>query len=149
MRCFAAVAAEPCPLPLYASAVAAGFPSPADDHLEGRVDLTALLVPRPAATFLVRAEGDSMREAGIHPGDLLVVDRSLAPRDGDVVVAALDGELTVKTVRRTGDGGLELRPANAAYAPIPLREGCDLVVWGVVTTVVHRLRPLPGGAGGR
>ena len=88
-------------LPLYASKVQAGFPSPADDFMEGRLDLNQHLVKHPTATFFVRVSGDSMIEAGIHPDDILVVDRSLEPRHGKIVIAALDGELTVKRLHKT------------------------------------------------
>ncbi|WKJ91327.1 translesion error-prone DNA polymerase V autoproteolytic subunit [Methylomonas montana] len=83
-------------LPLFASKVAAGFPSPADDYVEKSLDLNDLLVPKPAATFFVRAKGDSMLGAGIHPNDILVVDRSIEPIHGKVVICAINGELTVK-----------------------------------------------------
>ena len=82
-------------LPLYSSKVPAGFPSPADDHMEGKLDLNTYLVKHPTATFFVKASGDSMVGAGIHDGDILVVDRSLEPRQGQVVIAAIDGQLTV------------------------------------------------------
>ena len=89
---------QPCalPLPLFSGKVAAGFPSPADDYIEKSLDLNELLVQKPAATFFVRAQGESMLGAGIHPNDILVVDRSIAPVPGKIVICALNGELTVK-----------------------------------------------------
>lgn len=122
--------------PLFSSRVEAGFPSPADDYLEGALDLNAHLVKNPASTFFVRVSGDSMIGAGIASGDLLVVDRSLAPESGNVVIAVLDGELTVKRLWRDG-GRVELRADNPAYAPIRLSGAMELDVWGVVRHVVH------------
>ena len=87
-------------LPLYSSKVPAGFPSPADDHMEGKLDLNTHLVKHPTATFFVKASGDSMLGAGIHDGDILVVDRSLEPRKGKVVIAAVDGQLTVNVYKK-------------------------------------------------
>ena len=127
-----------CALPLYAWPVQAGFPSPADDYMEGELDLNRHVVGNRAATFYVRAAGESMTGAGIHPGDILVVDRSLEAVDGRVVVAAVDGELTLKRLRRR-DGATWLEPENDAFGPIRLDEGSDLVIWGVVTFVVHRV----------
>lgn len=114
----AALSPEPQPLPLFASAVRAGFPSPADDHLDTEMDLHRHVVKRPVATFFVRAEGDSMMDDGIHHGDLLVVDRSLEPRPGRVIVIAVDGELTVKRLELVGQRAY-LRASNPAYKPIP------------------------------
>ncbi|OGT88945.1 MAG: DNA polymerase V [Gammaproteobacteria bacterium RIFOXYD12_FULL_61_37] len=123
-------------LPLYASRVSAGFPSPADDYLEGTLDLNEHLVKHPAATFFVRVSGDSMLNAGIHPGDILVVDRSLTPVSGRIVIAALDGELTVKRFDQR-NGRTRLLAENPAYAPIEIQDGNELHIWGVVTNVIH------------
>ena len=116
----------------------AGFPSPAEDHVEGRLDLNEHLIRHPAATFFVRASGDSMLGAGIHPGDLLVVDRALEPAHGRVVIAVVDGELTVKRLE-VRDGRVRLLAENDRYPPIELAPGVELQVWGVVTSVVHPL----------
>lgn len=124
------------PLPLFSSCVAAGFPSPADDHLEKSVDLNESLVRHPAATYFVRVDGDSMAGAGIHNGDVLVVDRSIEPRSGAIVVAAVGGELTVKRLRIRGTR-IWLVPENPKYRPMEIREGYNLSVWGVV---VHSIR---------
>jgi DNA polymerase V len=124
--------------PVYSSLVAAGFPSPADDHLEGSLDLHRLMVKRPAATFFCRASGDSMEPAGVRDGDLLVVDRSIQAQDGDVVVATLDGGLAVKTLRRTPEGW-ELASANPAYPSFKIDEDEGTRIWGVVTHSVSAL----------
>ena len=116
----------------------AGFPSPADDFVEGALDLNAHLVRNAAATFYVRASGDSMTGAGIFPGDILVVDRSIEPAHGKIVIAILNGALTVKRLhKRTGQ--VQLHSENPAYAPIAITEGEELLIWGVVTNVVHAL----------
>lgn len=132
------VAADGYQLPLYASAVQAGFPSPADDHVEGKLDLNQHVVKHPTATFFVRASGDSMINAGIHSGDILVVDRSLDAKDGKVVIAAIDGQLTVKRLH-ISNNGTYLMPDNDAFEPIKMEEGNDLVIWGVVTHVLHQV----------
>lgn len=129
---------EPLPLPLFLSPVNAGFPSPADDYLDRALDLNEHLVSHPAATFFVRASGDSMRGAGIHDGDTLVVDRALDPKDGDVVIAALDGELTVKRIRRRNER-VHLLPENPEYPPIEVGPDSSFELWGVVTYALHKL----------
>ncbi|MCX7098518.1 MAG: translesion error-prone DNA polymerase V autoproteolytic subunit [Methylococcales bacterium] len=126
------------PLPLFSGKVAAGFPSPADDYVEKTLDLNELLVQKPAATFFVRAQGESMLGAGIHPDDILVVDRSLEPVAGKIVICALNGELTVKRLAR-GNGQWQLRAENPAYPDIAVHEDLEMVIWGVVTNVIHAL----------
>lgn len=123
-------------LPCFLSRVAAGFPSPADDHLEGPLDLNAHLVAHPAATFVVRVTGDSMRGAGICDGDLLVVDRAREARSGSIVVAVVNGELTVKRlwIRR---GKARLEAEHPAFPPIELGEDMELMIWGVVAHAIH------------
>ena len=117
--------------------VVAGFPSPAEQYLEPPLDLNELLVKRPAATYFVKVEGDSMIDAGINNGDLLVVDRSLRPADGDVIIASIDGDFTVKTYRSDRDG-IRLEPANTAYPVIRLKPNQDLDYFGKVTACIHR-----------
>jgi DNA polymerase V len=129
---------EAVPCPLYQARVSAGFPSPADDYIEGPLDINQYLVERPAATFFVRVEGDSMTGAGIHPGDILVVDRSLEAVPGKVIIAVLDGDLTVKRLLRR-DHEVYLCPENDRYPPIRITEDMDFQVWGVVRHVVHSL----------
>lgn len=135
-RFYQPATAPPLELPLYATKVAAGFPSPADDYVEGQLDLNSHLVKHPAATFFVRVAGDSMIGAGIHPGDILVVDRSLEPVNGKIVIAVLNGELTVKRLRRR-DGVVCLVAENEHYPRIPIHEETDFMIWGVVTSVIH------------
>jgi DNA polymerase V len=116
---------------------ATGFPSPADDHLDGRLDLHALLVRRPAATFFARARGPSMRDAGIGDGDLLVVDRSIPPQSGDIVVATLDGGLVVRRLARRGTGWA-LVSATPDTPPLGIDGDEGVTVWGVVTYCISR-----------
>ena len=118
--------------------VVAGFPSPAEQYLEPPLDLNEFLIKRPAATYFVKVEGDSMIGAGIHDGDLLVVDRSLRPASGDVIIASVDGDFTVKTYRRDKDG-VRLEPANPAYPIIHIKKGQELDYFGKVTACIHQL----------
>jgi len=124
-------------MPLYSSKVQAGFPSPADDYIERYLDLNAEYIKHPSATFLVTATGESMVEAGIFDGDVLLVDKSLEATDGSIVIAALNGELTVKRLSRR-KGCVQLLPANPKFQPIDITEEQDVVIWGVVTLVLHR-----------
>ena len=123
--------------PLLGSRVEAGFPSPADDYVDRALDLNEELITRPAATFFLRAGGRSMQGAGIHDGDLLVVDRSITQRPGMVVIAVVNGEFTVKRLRQTDDGPV-LAAEHPGYPPIPLGPDIDAWTWGVVTYVIHR-----------
>ena len=123
-------------LPLYGSKVSAGFPSPADDYIEARLNLNELLVKHPAATFFLRVSGDSMIGAGIHDGDILIVDKSLSPAIGKIVIAAIDGQLTVKRLAQEGKQ-LYLAAENPAYPAIEIHELNETIIWGVVTTVLH------------
>lgn len=131
---------QPAPLkrPLYASRIPAGFPSPADDHVERSLDLHEHLLPHPDASFFLKVSGDSMLDYGIHDGDLLIVDRAIDAREGHIVIAAIDGELTVKKLgKHTGKPAL--LPGNSAYPPILLDPEQELVIWGVVRHVIHSL----------
>jgi DNA polymerase V len=123
---------------MLARPVPAGFPSPADDYCEERISLDAYLVSRKEATFFMRVEGDSMVGLGIHDGDLLVVDRSLTPVSGSVVIAVVNGEFAVKQLINLG-GGIELRSANPSYPAMRVVEGTEFVVWGVVRWAIHRV----------
>ena len=124
--------------PLFLCPVPAGFPSPADDFVERQLDLNEYLVRNPPATFLVRVTGESMVDAGIQDGDILVVDRSLPPEDGRVVIAVLDGELAVKRLRLR-DGRPRLLAENGDHSFRELAEGTDFAVWGVVTFALREL----------
>lgn len=124
--------------PLFSTGVSAGFPSPADDFIEQRLDLNEYLIRHPAATFFVRVAGDSMVDAGIHHDDILIVDRSMHPRDKRIVIAVLDGELTVKRLVKNGNGW-RLKAENAAYSPLDVNEDQQFEVWGVVTYAIHKL----------
>lgn len=124
-------------IPLYLEAISAGFPSPAEDYVESALDLNQHLIDNPAATFMVRVSGDSMTGAGIHDGDVLIVDRSRTPVPGKIVVAVLDGELTVKRLQRN-NGIYVLAPENSSYRPIEIGDAQELTIWGVVTGVVRK-----------
>lgn len=124
--------------PLFMSSVEAGFPSPAEDYIEGRLDLNKYLIKHPAATFFVRVSGNSMINAGIYPGDILIVDRSLEAADKKIVIAVVDGELTVKRLRHKGNLFF-LAPENDAYLPITITEEMSFEIWGVVTNVIHKV----------
>ena len=125
-------------LPFYASSVQAGFPSPADDYIAGKLDLNKHLIKHPTATFFVRAAGDSMVNAGIHSGDILIVDRSLEVKNGKIVIAAIDGQLTVKRLEKSSQGTF-LKAENAQFEPIKIDESSEVVIWGVVTNVLHKV----------
>jgi len=123
----------PVSRPLYMTSIEAGFPSPADDYIEGSLDLNQHLIKHPAATFFVRVSGSSMIDAGIFPGDILIVDRSLEAVDKKIVIAVVDGELTVKRLRiRSGMPFLE--PENAQYTPIEITPDMAFEIWGGCST---------------
>ncbi|MDR2367673.1 MAG: translesion error-prone DNA polymerase V autoproteolytic subunit [Deltaproteobacteria bacterium] len=124
--------------PLFLESISAGFPSPADDYVTDFLDLQRLVVKNPAATFFLRVSGDSMGGAGINDGDLLVVDRSKPTSKDSVVIASLDGELTVKRLRKR-NGRIFLAPENPDYAELDITDREDTMVWGVATYVVHKL----------
>lgn len=125
-------------IPLAESSVHAGFPSPADDFLEGSLDLSGLVIKHPEATFFARVEGDSMRDEGITEGDILVVDKAVEPYDGCLAVAYIDGEFTLKRVRME-PGRIRLVPANPDYPTIEIGPDEDFSVWGVVRWVLKQV----------
>lgn len=125
-----------CHIPLVLSPVCAGFPSPATDYIDKKIDLNEYIIKHPEATFYVKCQGDSMLGAGIHPGDILVVDRALNAKHGNVVVAVLDGEFTVKKLV-VREKNVFLVAENSNYSDILIKENMEFEIWGVVTTVIH------------
>ncbi|MFM7887494.1 MAG: LexA family protein [Pseudanabaena sp.] len=125
-------------LPLYLNPVAAGIPTTTEDYIDDNIDLNRHLVKHPETTYLVRVVGESMIDAGIHPNDMLIVDRSIEVTNGQVVIAVVNGELTVKRIRKDRDK-LWLMPENESFKPIEIDEHTDLHIWGVVTNVIHAL----------
>ena len=127
-------------LTFYKEAVECGFPSPARDFTEGTIDLNEELIPHPNATFIVRARGDSMVGSGIYPGDLLIVDRSIKPQNESIIIAVLDGELSVK-ILRLKNKQVNLSSSNKNYKDVPVSEEMDFTIWGVCTNVINNLSP--------
>jgi DNA polymerase V len=124
--------------PLFLSGVSAGFPSPADDYLDRKLDLNECLIKNPAATFFVRVAGDSMTDAGINDNDILVVDRSLEPCTGSIVIAVVNGELTVKRLLKDKNS-CRLIAENTDYPDLEIDEEMGLEIWGVATYAIHSL----------
>jgi DNA polymerase V len=122
-------------IPVVDGGIKAGFPSPAQDFLDLSIDLNKELVKNPTSTFYGRVSGDSMQDVGISDGDLLVIDKSLEPRDGKIAVCYIDGEFTVKSIKVERNGVL-LMPANDKYSPIRVTEDNDFIVWGIVIHVI-------------
>ncbi len=129
---------EELELPLFLESVSAGFPSPADDYLESKLDLNNFLIKNPSATFFVRVTGDSMINAGIYSDDILVVDRALTPKNENIVISVIDGELVVKRIE-INKKKVYLMPENKNYDPIEITGEMNFEVWGVVTNVIHSL----------
>jgi len=129
---------KPCKVkpPLFINSVPAGFPSPADDFVESRLDLNEFLVEKPAATYFLRVNGQSMINLSINDGDLLIVDRAVEPRNNHVVVASIDGEFTVKVFQKAKEL-IKLVPANPRFKPIFIKQEDDFMIWGVVKHVIH------------
>lgn len=134
----AGIPANTVDLPLYSSKVAAGFPSPADDHVEKRLNIHDYLVDQDAATFMVTVAGESMRDAGLLPKDIAIVDRSKEAAVGNIVLAVVDGEFTIKQLGLTEQGKPLLLPANPDYKPIEIKDGMDFEIWGVVTGSIRK-----------
>ena len=127
-----------CHIPYIISKVSAGFPSPADDYLENNLNLDKLLIKNRPSTFLIRAGGDSMINIGIYDGDILIVDRSLDAKSKDIVIASIFGELTVKKLLLDIHGNPQLKSENELYSSIEIKNKEDLIIWGVVTSVIHQ-----------
>ena len=126
-------------LTFYEEGVECGFPSPARDYTEGSIDLNEELIHHPNSTFVVRARGQSMIDIGISTGDLIIVDRSLKPHNGSVIIAVLDGELSIK-ILDTSNKKISLSSANKNYSDVHVSEEMDFMIWGVCTYVVHNLK---------
>ncbi|MAV93942.1 MAG: peptidase S24 [Candidatus Marinimicrobia bacterium] len=124
---------------LYSSSIEAGFPSPADDHLDISLDLNKYLIKHPASTFYIYVKGDSMIDEGIHCGDIMIVDRSLEAKSNDIIVAVINGEFTVKKLFKKKDK-LFLIPANKKYGLISITDEMDFQIWGIVTHTIHHCR---------
>ena len=124
-------------IPIFTSRVQAGFPSPADDHLEDALDLNTHLIHHKEATFFVKAQGDSMLGAGIQQGDILIVDKSLSAKSGKIVIAVVDGEFTVKRLHKY-KGNITLKAENPDFEDIKIGGTDELIIWGVVTSVIHQ-----------
>ena len=127
-----------CNVTYMTSKVSAGFPSPADDYLENNLNLDKLLIKNRPSTFLIRAGGDSMINIGIYDGDILIVDRSLDAKSKDIVIASIFGELTVKKLILDIHGNPQLKSENELYSNIEIKNKEDLIIWGVVTSVIHQ-----------
>jgi DNA polymerase V len=123
---------------LYTTPVSCGFPSPAQDYIETSLDLNERLITKPASTFFVRTKGDSMQNAGIFDGDLLIIDRSVSAKHNHIVLAILNGEFTLKKLMQK-NGQTLLIAENQKYSPISITEDCDFQVWGVATYCIHKL----------
>lgn len=126
-----------CELPLF-TGISAGFPSPADDYLEAAIDLNKELIKNPSATFFGRVNGLSMKEAGIDDEDILIIDKSVAPRDGMIAVCCINGEFTLKRIL-IGKNHITLLPANPEFPPIVVNEQSDFLIWGIVTYVIKKM----------
>ena len=126
-------------VPLLLTHIQAGFPSPAESYSETSLDLNELIVKHPAATFFVKVEGDSMIDAGIRSGDILVVDRALEVADNKIVIVQLNGEFTVKRIKKINQE-LYLIPENPSFKPIRVTEEMNLEIWGVVSYVIHQVK---------
>ena len=123
---------------LYLNTVCAGFPSPASDYLEGEIDLNRYLIKNPLATFIVKSQGNCMLQAGIHSGDLLIVDRSIKPKNNSIAIASIDGDLTVKRIKISGKKFL-LSSDNKDYGNVKINNESDIFIWGIVTKVIHNV----------
>lgn len=119
-------------LPYYEGGIRAGFPSPAQDYIDLKIDLNSELISNPSTTFYARVKGNSMQDAGINDGDILIIDKSLIPKDGDTAVCFIDGEFTLKNISIETDG-IYLMPANPAFKPIKVTEENNFCIWGIVT----------------
>ena len=125
-------------VPFYLHKAGAGFPSPASDYLEGEIDLNRYLIKNPPATFIVKSQGNCMLQAGIHSGDLLIVDKSIKPKNNSIVIASINGDLIVKRIKISGKQFL-LTSDNKEYRNIKINNESDVFLWGIVTKVIHNV----------
>ena len=125
-------------LKLFTNTISAGFPSPAEDFLDKKLDLNDYLIKNPSASFFVKVNGNSMINAGISNGDILIIDRSLEPSDGKVVIGIINGEFTVKRILKKGKK-IFLKPENENFKPIEITEDMDFKIWGIVTYTIHKI----------
>lgn len=137
MKIYKAIKRTKLSIPSYYNFVKAGFPSPADDYIDTKLDLNELLIQRPNSTFIVSVEGESMIGAGIFPGDKLIIDRSLTPKNGDVILAIVNNDFTIKRFHKSPTF-ITLIPANPNFQNIIIKEGDEFECWGVVTMVLHK-----------
>ncbi len=138
MKFFQATPTNLVSVPFFAGRIEAGFPSPADDYLDGNLDINEHLIRNPSSTFLCRCKGDSMIGAGIYHDDILVIDKSLKAKSGDVIIAILDGAFTIKRFLKNGNN-IVLQPSNANYPPLDVSNRSDFEIWGKVTFVLHKV----------
>ena len=124
--------------PVFLDSISAGFPSPATDYMENKLDLNEYLIKHPAATFIVKASGSSMVNADIYSGDLLIVDKSIKPKNNSIVIASIDGDLTVKRIKVSGKRSL-LTSGNKDYVNVKINNESDIFIWGTVTKVIHNV----------
>jgi DNA polymerase V len=124
-------------IPIFTNSVQAGFPSPAEDYMDLDLNLQDHLIQNPSATFCVRAVGESMKNAGIKSGDIMLVDKSLTPKNRSIVLAVIDGEFTIKRVN-VSEKELYLIPENENFSPIKITQEMDFQVWGIVTYIIHK-----------
>jgi DNA polymerase V len=136
---FSVVAGSELRVPYVGSQIVAGFPSPAEDYLEKMLDLNRTVIKNPSATFFGRVKGSSMRDAGVDSGDLLVIDKSLRYREDALAVCFINGEFTLKKIKRDRGGRVWLMPANPDYEPIPVPDEAEFMVWGIVTYVIKKM----------
>lgn len=125
-------------LPFLSSKISAGFPSPADDYIEEALDLNQLLIKHPVATFFVRASGNALEHIGIHDQDILIIDRSLSPQNGQLIIAAIEGQLAIKRFQKINNK-IYLHSENSAVAVTKIQDENEIYLWGVITTIIHNV----------
>jgi DNA polymerase V len=137
LEIYAVEASSKVSLPYIEAGVSAGFPSPAEDYTEQRIDLNSILIKNPSSTFYAKVNGNSMKDAGVYDGDIVIIDKSLTPGHDSLLVCFIDGEFTLKKVRKVNDD-LFLIPENPDFRPIKISPESDFRLWGVVTYTIHK-----------